>query len=101
MEINFVRRSGKLFFLAYGDSHWYRNLAANPNAWLQAGDAELPLRARWIDNDAYRVREVLDMFRAKYGEAAVARWYEGRDLYAVEAEVVARESAPEGQVNKG
>lgn len=94
VEVYFAYREARVYFLAHADAQWHLNLAANPNGWLAVGSVEVPLRATWIDQDPYRVQEVMDLFRAKYGEAEVRRWYEGTDRYAVQAEVLDEATRP-------
>lgn len=94
VDVNFAYREGKVFFLAHGDARWHLNLAANPEAWLEVGNVRVPIRVVWIDQDPYRVREVLDLFRAKYGNAEVRRWYEETARYAVQTEVLPAGAVP-------
>jgi hypothetical protein len=46
---------------------------------LSTGDAEITVNAKPI-TDPNRVREIVDRFRAKYGEADVRRYYSKFDV---------------------
>jgi deazaflavin-dependent oxidoreductase (nitroreductase family) len=92
VELYFVYRDGRFYFLAHRDSQWYRNLMANPEAQLRVGGALLQLKATRIDSGPELVEEVMDMFREKYGDRQVAYWYQGTQRFAVEAEVIGTEA---------
>ena len=84
------RRTGKairlpVWFVAEGDalsllpikgsqSHWYRNVRANPSITIQAGRRRLVARGRTV-TDRRIVGSVVRKFRAKYTPPEVARYY--------------------------
>jgi deazaflavin-dependent oxidoreductase (nitroreductase family) len=84
------RRTGKairlpVWFVAEGDalsllpikgsqSHWFRNLRANPTITIQAGRQRLIGRGRPI-TDKRLVRSVVRKFQAKYTPSEVAHYY--------------------------
>ena len=72
----FVGASGKIHLVPiYGtDSDWYKNVAATPTVRLAAGGHEVEAPAIPV-TDSRRVAEIVDAFRAKYGDASFERNY--------------------------
>jgi deazaflavin-dependent oxidoreductase (nitroreductase family) len=72
----FVKRGGKLY-LVPGDgtgSQWYKNLLKTPAVRLAARGAQYSAMATPI-TDAGMFAQMLDYFRAKYGEQSVDSLY--------------------------
>ncbi|MEM0482997.1 MAG: DUF2255 domain-containing protein, partial [Nitrososphaerota archaeon] len=64
---------------------WYRNLLLNPSMELAAGGKRLTVVARPL-SDKNSVEKVVKLFRSKYGEASIKRYYSKLDV-CVEIEV--------------
>jgi hypothetical protein len=81
----FVREGSTLFLLPLtgSASHWFRNVLHTPEVHLAAGGVGCDVTVRPI-TDTEDVRRVVDVFRAKYGDADVANYYQHPDV-AVEA----------------
>jgi deazaflavin-dependent oxidoreductase (nitroreductase family) len=77
----FVHEGDTLYLLPVkgSDSDWYKNILRTPTMRLSTGDAEITVNAKPI-TDPNRVREIVDRFRAKYGEADVRRYYSKFDV---------------------
>jgi deazaflavin-dependent oxidoreductase (nitroreductase family) len=60
------------------DSDWYRNLVATPRLQLTADRARVSASATPIGDPA-RVHQVVENFRAKYGNQQVASYYSRTD----------------------
>ncbi|MBI4339402.1 MAG: nitroreductase family deazaflavin-dependent oxidoreductase [Chloroflexi bacterium] len=78
VELWFAYAGGDLFFLT-GDTHWRRNLEAHPNAEVRLQGRRFPVRWEPAAGDPASKARVLHLFRAKYGDAVVRQWYEGRE----------------------
>jgi deazaflavin-dependent oxidoreductase (nitroreductase family) len=77
----YVHAGEKLYLLPVHGSHtdWYKNLLANPTIDVTTGGVELHATARPITDPA-EVREVVDRFRAKYGDVQIERYYDNLDV---------------------
>jgi hypothetical protein len=76
----FVEEGDRLFLLPVDgtESNWYRNLVKTPTIGLAADGAELRTDARPIE-DAAAVDDVVEKFRARYGDDQVTAYYPRRD----------------------
>lgn len=105
------RRSGKayttpIWFAANGDlilllahvqqdgsgPHWYENLRARGRARLESDGRAVDVRLPRNHESTSDLTSILEHFRAKYGAAAVAEWYDGERLIPVTVQLV--EDAP-------
>jgi hypothetical protein len=84
----FVHEGERLYLLPVrgSDSYWYRTVLKNPTVHLAAGGTRWSAIATPIQDPA-KVQEVVEKFRAKYGDDQVQRYYSKLDA-AVEAIVV-------------
>jgi len=78
----FVQGGDTLYLLPVkgSDSNWYKNLLKTPTISLAAKGTKLDVKATPI-TDATKVREVVEMFRAKYGADEVKKYYSKFDVY--------------------
>jgi deazaflavin-dependent oxidoreductase (nitroreductase family) len=72
----YVRHGSKLYLLPVtgSDSQWYKNVLKTPAIGLAAGTAHREAVATPI-TDPQMVGQVVDDFRAKYGQQDVAAYY--------------------------
>ena len=77
----FVQEGESLYLLPVGgsDSDWYRNVLKTPTIRIAAGRTEASAEATPI-TDQRTVNEIVEKFRAKYGEDEVERDYPKRDV---------------------
>jgi deazaflavin-dependent oxidoreductase (nitroreductase family) len=79
----FVQQDGTLYLVPVhgSDSDWYKNVRKTPTVRLSLGGAETTAEAHPI-TDPEKVEEVVDAFRAKYGDADVEAYYPKHDVAA-------------------
>ena len=77
----FDTEKDKLYLLPVkgSDTQWYKNVLKNPSIRIDAGGADAPLQAVAIA-DAKQVSSVIEMFRAKYGNGDVKKYYSKLDV---------------------
>src|SRR3954452_17760079 len=77
----FVQQSESVYLLPVtgSDSNWFKNVVKTPAIRLAAGGVEHSAEATPI-TDAAKVDEVVDAFRAKYGDQAVESYYPKHDV---------------------
>jgi len=80
----FVVDGDKLYLLPVqgSETHWYKNVLANPKIGIDARGAEAALEAVPI-RDAARVASVVEKFREKYGAGDVKKYYSKFDVAVV------------------
>ena len=72
----FVLEDDKLYLLPVhgSDTEWYKNVLKNPLIRIEAGGAEVEVRAIPV-KDATQVKSVVEKFRDKYGANDVKKYY--------------------------
>lgn len=94
VELSFALKGNEILCLA-GDSgkvHWYQNLLSDPKVSIRIGNISLRGRAvKRISHPKKLAREILALFRGKYGSAYVRDWYQGTDRAPVRIKVLGRE----------
>jgi deazaflavin-dependent oxidoreductase (nitroreductase family) len=87
LPVWFVNEDRKIYLLPVkgSDTNWYRNLLANPSMELAAGGKRLTVVARPL-SDKDSVEKVVKLFKSKYGESSIKRYYSKLDV-CVEIEV--------------
>lgn len=77
----FVHDGEKIFLLPVNgsDTNWYKNILADPNMTLTVGGKSINVKAK-PTNEKDRVKETIDMFKAKYGADQIKRWYTKLDV---------------------
>jgi deazaflavin-dependent oxidoreductase (nitroreductase family) len=80
LPVWFVDEDDSLYLVPMtgSDSDWYKNLVESPSIRLAVDGKQITARARPI-TDATAVADVLEKFRAKYGDSDVERYYSRRD----------------------
>jgi len=83
----FVHEGRKVYLVPVrgSDSDWYKNVLATPEVRLATDGASMTGPAEPITDPA-QVRQVVDMFRARYGADQVAQYYPKTDV-AVEVDL--------------
>jgi deazaflavin-dependent oxidoreductase (nitroreductase family) len=61
------------------DTQWYKNVLTNPSIGIEAGGAEVEVRAVPV-KDATQVKSVVEKFRDKYGTNDVKKYYSRFDV---------------------
>ncbi len=74
VELWFVFEEGKLFFLAHENSDWWKNVRKTPRVEIDVGEI---LFEGMGGMNQERLDHVFALFRRKYGESQVNRWYAG------------------------
>jgi hypothetical protein len=75
VELWFAFEDGKLFFLAHEDSHWWKNLQKTPRVEVEVGEILFEGKGTVVQE---KLDQVFGLFRLKYGDDQVDRWYGGR-----------------------
>lgn len=93
VELSFVLKGIEVFCLA-GDGgrvHWYRNLVSDAHVAISVKDLTLKGRAvRRISHPKRLTRQILGLFREKYGANYVRSWYDGTDRAPVRIKILGR-----------
>lgn len=95
VELSFALKGIEVLCLAGngGKVQWYQNLFADPKVSIRAGNLSLRGRAvKRISHPKKVAREILGLFREKYGSEYVRRWYQGTDRAPVRIRVLGRET---------
>src|SRR2546430_16745739 len=75
VELWFVFEDGNLFFLAHEDSDWWKNVDKTARVEVEVGEI-------LFEGNGSLAQEKLDhvfgLFRRKYGDVQVNRWYGGQ-----------------------
>ncbi|MBI2997297.1 MAG: nitroreductase family deazaflavin-dependent oxidoreductase [Deltaproteobacteria bacterium] len=94
VELSFALKGNEVLCLAGdgGKVQWYQNLLADPKVSIRVGNISLRGRAvKRISHPKKLAREILSLFREKYGSAYVRDWYQGTDRAPVRIQVLGRE----------
>jgi hypothetical protein len=77
----FVHEGNTLYLLSVkgSDTNWYRNLQVDSTLKISVNGIEMPLRGKPI-TDSNRVDDIVRIFRSKYGEADVKKYYPKVDV---------------------
>jgi deazaflavin-dependent oxidoreductase (nitroreductase family) len=75
VELWFAFEDGKLFFLAHEDSDWWKNMEKNPRVEVEVGEILFEGTGNLVQE---RLEHVFALFRRKYGDDQVNRWYGGQ-----------------------
>lgn len=93
VELSFAVKGSDIVCLAGngGKVQWYRNLLSNPKVSIRVGDLAFKGRAvKRISHPKKLAREILGLFREKYGSAYVRDWYQGGDRPPVRIKLLGR-----------
>ena len=75
VELWFAFKDGKLFFLAHEDSDWWKNVKKTPRVEIEVGEI---LFEGYGNLAQEKLDDVFSLFRRKYGDDQVNRWYGGQ-----------------------
>ncbi len=75
VELWFAFEDGKLFFLAHEDSKWWKNLTKTSRVEVEVGEILFEGTGNLVQE---RLEHVFSLFRRKYGDDQVNRWYGGQ-----------------------
>jgi deazaflavin-dependent oxidoreductase (nitroreductase family) len=85
VELWFAFEDSKLFFLAHQDSDWWKNMEKTPRVEVEVGEILFEGTGNLAQE---KLEHVFALFRRKYGDDQVNRWYGGqrskRKVVAVE-----------------
>ncbi len=93
VELSFALKGIDIVCLAGagGDVHWYQNLLWDPKVSIKAGNLHLRGRVvKRISHPRKFVREILKLFREKYGAQYVRNWYQGTERAPVRIKILGR-----------
>jgi len=74
VELWFVFDDGKLYFLAHEDSDWWKNIAKSAEVEVAVSEIVFTGTAQLVQE---KLAHVFGLFRKKYGDSQVERWYSG------------------------
>ncbi len=74
IELWFAFEDGKLFFLAHESSHWWKNVVKNPRVEVEVSEILFEGIGRLVPE---KLEHTFELFRRKYGNHQVDRWYGG------------------------
>ena len=74
VELWFAFEGSKLFFLAHEDSAWWKNIQKTPRVEVEVGEILFEGTGSVVPQS---LEHVYGLFRKKYGEDQVNRWYGG------------------------
>ena len=72
VELWFAYEDGRLLFLAHEDSNWWKNIMSNPRVEVEVSEILFQGKGRLVQE---KLDHVYAMFRKKYGQNQVDRWY--------------------------
>src|SRR2546430_5160328 len=75
VELWFAFEDGKLFFLAHEDSGWWKNVERTPRVEVEVGEILFEGNGSLAQE---KQEHVFGLFRRKYGDDQVNRWYGGQ-----------------------
>ena len=75
VELWFAFKDGKLFFLAHEDSDWWKNVEKTPRVEVEVGEILFEGNGSLAQD---KLDYVFGLFRQKYGDDQVNRWYGGQ-----------------------
>ena len=75
VELWFAFEDGCLFFLAHEDSKWWKNIQKTPRVEVEVGEILFEGTGMVVPQS---LEHVYTLFRKKYGEDQVNRWYGGK-----------------------
>ncbi len=75
VELWFAFEDGKLFFLAHENSNWWKNIGKTPRVEIEVGEILFEGTGNLVQE---RLEYVFNLFRRKYGDDKVSRWYGGQ-----------------------
>ena len=75
VELWFAFEDGRLFFLAHENSNWWKNLEKTPRVEVEVGEILFEGAGNLVQE---RLEHVFNLFRRKYGDDQVSRWYGGQ-----------------------
>ena len=75
VELWFAFENGKLFFLAHDNSSWWKNLGKTPRVEIEVGEILFEGTGNLVQES---LEHVFNLFRRKYGDDQVNRWYGGQ-----------------------
>ncbi|HZY47338.1 MAG TPA: nitroreductase/quinone reductase family protein [Candidatus Bathyarchaeia archaeon] len=75
VELWFAFEDGKLFFLAHEDSSWWKNIRKTARVEVEVGEILFEGTGKIVQDS---LEHVFSLFRRKYGDDQVNRWYGGQ-----------------------
>ena len=75
VELWFAFEGSRLFFLAHEDSDWWKNVEKTPRVEVEVGEIIFEGSGSLAQE---KLDHVFSLFRRKYGEDQVNRWYGGQ-----------------------
>ncbi len=74
VELWFAFEDERLYFLAHEYSQWWKNIVKTPRVELEVSEILFEGNGRLVPE---KLEHVFELFRLKYGEDQVEKWYGG------------------------
>ena len=74
VELWFAFENGRLYFLAHESSLWWKNIVKTPRVEVEVSEILFEGDGRLVPD---KLAHVIELFRRKYGEDQVEKWYGG------------------------
>ena len=75
VKVWFAYDGGAVWLRTDSDADWLRNLERDPRCRIRVAGIETPARREPVADEAAALRELVDLWRAKYGAEWVSDWY--------------------------
>jgi len=75
VELWFAFEDERLYFLAHEDSSWWKNMVRTPRVEVEVGEILFEGVGSLVQE---KIEHVFSLFREKYGDDQVSRWYGGQ-----------------------
>jgi len=81
LPVWFVSEGRKIYLLPVegSETNWYKNVLSNPSMELSAGRYRVSVTAK-PTSEQKSVERVVEMFKKKYGESSIRRYYSKLDV---------------------
>ena len=83
------------------DADWFRNLEREPRAHVSVGGHELGVRREPVADEVAALRQLIERWRAKYGQEWVADWYVERGRVPVRLRLLRGQRERGGGLSSG
>ena len=74
VELWFAYEDGKLYFLAHEASQWWKNISHTSRVEVEVAEVIFEGTGKTVPE---KLAHVYDLFRRKYGDDQISRWYGG------------------------
>ncbi len=75
VQLWFAYEDGSIYFLAHKNSQWWKNVSNEPRVEIELFDVAFQGLGRLVPD---KIGQIFELFRRKYGQDQVERWYGGK-----------------------